>query len=106
MNTGARPRILLMHPILDPGPAILAEAGEVVNYPQDRPIDEESIRQVVEGCLPGWCVDRRGKSAYCTTSAHIWISYLDSGPVLRTAPGIGGLSQRGCTSDRIAQPRQ
>jgi glyoxylate reductase len=44
-------RILLMHPILDPGPAILAEAGEVVAYPQDRPLDEASIRQAAEGCI-------------------------------------------------------
>jgi len=34
-----------MHPILDPGPAILAEALEVVPYPQDRPLDENNIRQ-------------------------------------------------------------
>ncbi len=39
-----------MHPILDPGPAILAEAGEVVTYPADRPLDEASIRQAAEGC--------------------------------------------------------
>ena len=51
MSTGARPRILLMHPILDPGPAILAEAGEVLSYPPDRSLDEESIRQAVEGCV-------------------------------------------------------
>ena len=51
MSTGARPRILLMHPILDPGPAILAEAGEVISYPPDRPLDDESIRQAVEGCV-------------------------------------------------------
>jgi len=40
-----------MHPILDPGPAILAEAAEVVTYPADRPLDEASIRQAAEGCL-------------------------------------------------------
>jgi len=40
-----------MHPILDPGPTILAEAGEVVAYPPDRPLDEESIRQAAEGCV-------------------------------------------------------
>jgi glyoxylate reductase len=50
MSTAPRPRILLMHPILDPGPAILAEAGEVISYPAGRPLDEESIRQAVEGC--------------------------------------------------------
>jgi glyoxylate reductase len=51
MSTGGRPRVLLMHPILDPGPAILAEASEVVAYPADRPLDEASIRQAAEGCV-------------------------------------------------------
>jgi glyoxylate reductase len=40
-----------MHPILDPGPAILAEAGEVIAYPPDRPLDEANIRQAAEGCV-------------------------------------------------------
>ena len=51
MSAAGRPRILLMHPILDPGPAILAEAGEVIPYPPDRPLDEENIRQAAEGCV-------------------------------------------------------
>ncbi len=51
MSTGGRPRILLMHPILDPGPSILAEAGEVVTYPPEQPLDEASIRQAAEGCI-------------------------------------------------------
>ncbi len=51
MSAAARPRILLMHPILDPGPAILAEAGEVVAYPANGPLDEASIRQAAEGCV-------------------------------------------------------
>ena len=45
------PRVLLMHPILDPGPAILAEAAEVVPYPAGAPLDEASIRQAAEGCV-------------------------------------------------------
>ena len=40
-----------MHPILDPGPAILAEAAEVIPYPAGRPLDEASIRQAAEGCI-------------------------------------------------------
>jgi glyoxylate reductase len=40
-----------MHPILDPGPAILAEAAEVVTYPPDRPLDEANIREAAEGCV-------------------------------------------------------
>ncbi len=51
MSTGGKPRVLLMHPILDPGPAILAEAAEVIPYPAGRPLDEASIRQAAEGCV-------------------------------------------------------
>jgi glyoxylate reductase len=51
MSTGGRPRVLLMHPILDPGPAILAEAVEVIAYPTGQPLDETSIRRAAEGCV-------------------------------------------------------
>jgi glyoxylate reductase len=51
MSTGGKPRVLLMHPFLDPGPAILAEAAEVIPYPAGRPLDETSIRQAAEGCV-------------------------------------------------------
>ena len=51
MSPGGRPRVLLMHPILEPVPSILAEAAEVVVYPPDRPLDEASIRQAAEGCV-------------------------------------------------------
>jgi len=51
MSTGGKPRVLLMHPILDPGPAILAEAAEVIEYSPGRPLDEPSIRQAAEGCV-------------------------------------------------------
>src|SRR3981081_1926814 len=57
MSTQGKPRVLLMHPILDPGPAILAEAAEVVPYPPDRPLDEASIRSHAEGCTG---IGRRG----------------------------------------------
>ena len=46
-----RARVLLMHPFLDPGPQILAEAAEVVQYPTGKPLDEASIRQAAEGCV-------------------------------------------------------
>ena len=46
-----KPRVLLMHHILDPGPAILAEVAEVIAYPTNRPLDEQSIRQAAEGCV-------------------------------------------------------
>ncbi len=51
MSTGGKPRVLLMHPILDPGPAILAEAAEVLSYPSNQPLDEASIRKAAEGCV-------------------------------------------------------
>ena len=40
-----------MHPILDPGPSILAEAADVVAYEPSRPLDEANIRQAAEGCV-------------------------------------------------------
>lgn len=40
-----------MHPILDPGPAILGEAAEVISYEAGRPLDEANIRQAAEGCV-------------------------------------------------------
>lgn len=51
MSTGGKPRVLLMHPILDPGRAVLAEVAEVIDYPNARPLDEPSIRQAAEGCF-------------------------------------------------------
>ena len=51
MSTGGRPRVLLMHPILDPGSSILAEAAEVVAYPASKPLDEANIRLAAEGCV-------------------------------------------------------
>jgi glyoxylate reductase len=51
MSTGGRARVLLLHPIIDPGPAILAEAAEVVAYPAGQPLDEASIRRAAEGCV-------------------------------------------------------
>jgi glyoxylate reductase len=40
-----------MHPILDPGPSILAEVVEVIAYPAGQPLDEASIRRAAEGCV-------------------------------------------------------
>lgn len=51
MSTGGKPRVLLMHPILEPGPTILAEAAQVIPYSPDLPLDEAYIRQAVEGCV-------------------------------------------------------
>ena len=43
-------RVLVMHPVLDPAPALLASAGcEIVDYPQGGPLTEDSIRAAVEG---------------------------------------------------------
>jgi glyoxylate reductase len=51
MSGSGKPRVLLMHKILDPGPAILAEVSEVVPYPAAKPIDEAGIRQAADGCI-------------------------------------------------------
>ena len=50
MSSSGKPRVLLMHPILDPGPSILAEAGEVVPFPANLPLDEANIAKAAEGC--------------------------------------------------------
>ncbi|MBO0686188.1 MAG: D-glycerate dehydrogenase, partial [Candidatus Dormibacteraeota bacterium] len=45
--------MLLVHPILDPGPALLAEAGcRLVAYPEGGPLTEQAIRAAAEaaGC--------------------------------------------------------
>jgi glyoxylate reductase len=49
MSNG-RPRVLLMHSLLDPAPALLAEACEVVRFPSNLPLDEDTIRAQAEGC--------------------------------------------------------
>jgi len=51
MSTRGKPRILLMHYILDPGPAILTEAGDVVPYQPDRPLVTRQHPQAAEGCV-------------------------------------------------------
>ena len=40
-----------MHPILEPGPTILAEAAEVIAYQAGGPLDEASIGKAAEGCV-------------------------------------------------------
>ena len=46
-----KPKVLLMHHFLDPGPALLAEVAEVITYPSNRPLDEQNIRGAAEGCI-------------------------------------------------------
>lgn len=53
MSAEQRPKVLLMHHVLDPGPALLAEAPvEVIEYPTEGQLTEEAIRGAVEahGC--------------------------------------------------------
>jgi glyoxylate reductase len=45
----ARPRTLQMHGILDPGPALLEQACEVVRYPEGEALEEARIRRAAEG---------------------------------------------------------
>jgi glyoxylate reductase len=84
---GGRPRVLLMHPILDPGPAILAEAAEVVPYPSNRPLDQQSIHQAAEGCVG-------------------IVSHLKDpiGPVVLSTPGLQCVSNVAVGFDNIDVP--
>jgi glyoxylate reductase len=50
VSTGGRPRVLLMHKVLDPAPKLLEGACEVVLYPEGQPLEESGIRQAAEGC--------------------------------------------------------
>jgi glyoxylate reductase len=53
MSEAAGSRVLVMHPVLDPAPAMLEEAGcDVVTYPAGEPLTEPAIREAVEesGC--------------------------------------------------------
>jgi glyoxylate reductase len=53
MSEAAGSRVLVMHPVLDPAPAVLEESGcEVIAYPDGQPLTEAAIREVVEkgGC--------------------------------------------------------
>jgi glyoxylate reductase len=49
LSAGARPRVLVMHPVLGPAPDLLADAGcELVPYPAGQPLTEAAIRQALE----------------------------------------------------------
>jgi len=49
MSAGQAPRVLQMHRVLDPGPALLAEGPtDVVEYPRDGLLTEEAIRAAFE----------------------------------------------------------
>ena len=53
MSEQAGSRVLLMHPVLDPAPALLEEAAcEAIPFPAGRPLTEAAIREAVEvgGC--------------------------------------------------------
>ncbi|OLB90875.1 MAG: hypothetical protein AUI15_23725 [Actinobacteria bacterium 13_2_20CM_2_66_6] len=76
-----------MHPILDPGPAILAEAAEVNAYPSNRPLDQQSIREAAEGCFG-------------------IVSHLKDpiGPVVLSTPGLKCVSNVAVGFDNIDIP--
>ena len=53
MSEAVGSRVLLMHPVLDPAPALLEEAAcEAVPFPDGQPLTEAAIREAVEagGC--------------------------------------------------------
>lgn len=50
MGEAQRPRVLVLHPFLEPGPSLLAQECEVVAYPRGSPLEETAIRNAAEGC--------------------------------------------------------
>ncbi|HEY8643260.1 MAG TPA: D-glycerate dehydrogenase [Candidatus Dormibacteraeota bacterium] len=46
-----RPKVLNMHKLLDPGPAVLAEAADVYQYPDGKALTDDSIAKAAEGCV-------------------------------------------------------
>jgi glyoxylate reductase len=45
-----RPRVLVTHPLLEPAPSLLADACDVVAYPDGAPLTEDAIAGAAEGC--------------------------------------------------------
>jgi glyoxylate reductase len=45
-----RLKVLVMHPLLDPAPALLAGEFDVVDYPAGGPLTEEAIADAARGC--------------------------------------------------------
>jgi glyoxylate reductase len=50
VSTEGRPRVLNMHKLLDPGPSVLAEAADVIQYPDGKPLTDDDIAAAAEGC--------------------------------------------------------
>lgn len=50
-SRSARPQVLLLHSILEPGPTLLSEVAEVLDFPSNVPLTEENIREAAEGCF-------------------------------------------------------
>lgn len=48
MSSDGRPRVLVMHPVLDPAPALLAESCDVVTFPAEEALTESAIRAELE----------------------------------------------------------
>jgi len=46
-----RPRVLNMHKLLEPGPAVLAETADIFQYPEGQPLGDENIARAAEGCV-------------------------------------------------------
>ncbi|HEY4028223.1 MAG TPA: D-glycerate dehydrogenase [Candidatus Dormibacteraeota bacterium] len=76
MSESAGSRVLLMHPVLDPAPALLEEAAvEVVPYPAEGSLTEEAIREAVEegGCrgILSQVMDPIGETVLATPGLEI-----------------------------------
>jgi glyoxylate reductase len=68
-----KPRVLVMHPLLDPAPALLEESCEVTRYPDGHPLDEQHIRAAAEGCagIVSQLMDPIGETVLSTAGLKI-----------------------------------
>jgi glyoxylate reductase len=50
MSTQDRLRVLNMHKLLEPGPSVLAEASDVVQFPDGKPLTDDNLAEAAKGC--------------------------------------------------------
>lgn len=108
MSEGGRPRVLLMHPILEPGPALLAEAAEVVAYPSRQPLTEDAIREAAQGCagIVSQLMDPIGERVLSTPGlrcvANVAVGYDNIDVRAATAHGVMATNTPGVLDETTA----
>lgn len=94
MSANGKPRVLLMHSLLEPGPSLLAEVADVVPYPGDQPLDEDHIRAAAEGCtgIVSQVMDPIGAKVLSTPGLKI---------VSNVAVGFDNIDLKAATEHRV-----